>query len=203
MGTIKLNSANFEALRTSAKGVLLVYTASNGTQSAQHFFGDGYEAKSKKSDDIFKAWKNIVKTFWAVKVKELELREDNDGIRTKLRATIPSEVRFNCDNGDSVSFNLDSNVWARIGLIPTNKDLERIKNSNDRKAAVHRATQASFTALGFRLVLENEDEKPEKKEKKEKTKVVAQGKEKELLDKVAAEVAADKQAEEQPLEKVA
>lgn len=160
MSTTKLNSANLTEQRTSAKGVLLVYTASNGTQTAQLFSGEDYEPKSKKANDIFKAWKNIVKTFWAVKIKELELREANDGIRTKLRASIPTEIIFNCTNGDTKMFHLEASVWARIGLIPTKKDLERLESNNDKKAAIHNATKASFDALGFRVALTNDDEKP-------------------------------------------
>jgi len=181
MSTTKLNSANLEVQRTSAKGVLLVYTAGNGTQTAQLFSGEDYEPKSKKANDIFKAWKNIVKTFWSVKIKELELREANDGIRTKLRASIPTQIIFNCTNGDTKMFHLDESVWARIGLIPTKKDLERLAGNNDKKAAIHNATKASFDALGFRVALANDEEKPNEETDK-------------ILDKVAKEVAKDEKA---------
>ncbi|MDR2810450.1 MAG: hypothetical protein LBB84_07845, partial [Tannerellaceae bacterium] len=68
-------------------------------------------------------------------------------------------------------YQLDESVWARIGLVPTKKDLER--SVRDYKKAIHAATKASFEALGFRLELPKEEkkadnaskpaEKPEKK----------------------------------------
>ena len=161
MATSKLNAENFAALSTNFKGIILVYTAANGAQTAQHFFGADYEIKSglkgkALEDDKFRVWKNVVMTFWAVKAEEMKLREDNDGIRSKLRATTPSSIIFHDDKGNNViAYQLDQSVWAKIGLVPTKKDFER--TARDYKKAIHAATRASFDALGFRLELPKED----------------------------------------------
>ncbi|WP_206759854.1 hypothetical protein [Dysgonomonas sp. GY75] len=97
-------------------------------------------------------WKNVVMTFWSVKAEESRLREDNDGIRSKLRAATPSSIIFHDDKGNRVtSYQLDQSVWAKIGLVPTKKDFER--TARDYKKAIHAATKASFDALGFRVDL--------------------------------------------------
>jgi len=157
MATSKLNAVQFAALSSGFKGIMLVYNGANDTQTAQHFFGADYEIKSglkgkALEDDKFRVWKNVMLTFWSVKAEELKLREDNDGIRSKLRATTPSTIIFRDDKGNMVvSYALDQSVWAKIGLVPTKKDFER--TARDYKKAIHAATKASFDALGFRLDL--------------------------------------------------
>ncbi|MDR2005347.1 MAG: hypothetical protein LBQ74_20175 [Prevotella sp.] len=157
MATSKLNAEQFAAQGSNFKGIILVYTAANGAQTAQHFFGADYEIKSGLKgkaieDEKFRVWRNVVMTFWSVKAEELKLREDNDGIRSKLRATTPSSIIFHDDKGNKVvSYQLDQSVWAKIGLVPTKKDFER--TARDFKKAIHAATKASFDALGFRVDL--------------------------------------------------
>ena len=86
-------------------------------------------------------------TFWAVKAEEIKLREANDGIRSKLRATTPCAVIFRTEKGETVKrFDLEESVWAKIGLVPTKKDFER--TARDYKKAIHAAAKASFDALG-------------------------------------------------------
>ncbi|MFR9584387.1 MAG: hypothetical protein SNG60_09010, partial [Rikenellaceae bacterium] len=68
------------------------------TESAQHFWGEDYEAKSADQDEMFRVWKNVVATFWGVNLKENQLREDNDGIRSKLRASTPARIIFHTAN---------------------------------------------------------------------------------------------------------
>jgi hypothetical protein len=157
MATSKLNAVQFAALGSSFKGIILVYTAANGAQTAQHFFGADYEIKGGLKgkaieDEKFRVWKNVVMTFWSVKAEESRLREDNDGIRSKLRAATPDSIIFHDDKGNKViSYQLDQSVWAKIGLVPTKKDFER--TARDYKKAIHAATKASFDALGFRVDL--------------------------------------------------
>lgn len=98
-------------------------------------------------------------TFWAVKAEEIKLREANDGIRSKLRATTPCAVIFRTEKGETVKrFDLEESVWAKIGLVPTKKDFER--TARDYKKAIHAAAKASFDALGFRVALPREAEQP-------------------------------------------
>lgn len=166
MATSKLNAEQFANLSSNFAGVVLVYNSTNKdgetTSTAQHFFGADYEPKDKSQDEIFRVWKNVVETFWAVKSKETVLREDNDGIRSKLRASTPTAIIFKTNNGETAKrFDLEQSVWQKIGLVPTKKDLER--SARDYKNAIHRATKASFDALGFRMEFAKEAEKPSEK----------------------------------------
>lgn len=158
MATCKVNSEDFKELENSAKGVLLVYTSQDGKKTAQQFFGAEYEPVDKSQNEIFRVWKNVLITFWAVKKEELKLRESNDGIRSKFRASIPTEIIFHASNGDTKRFPLETSVWSRIGLVPTKKDFERTER--DYKKAIHAAAKASFDALGFRVALPKEAEQP-------------------------------------------
>lgn len=160
MATCRLNSEEFVNLENSAKGVILVYTDTKGKKSGQYFFGEEYVPASKTQDAVFRVWRNVVATFWNVKQVELGLRKDNDGIRSKLRATTPSEIIFRADNGDVKRFSLEFSVWSKVGLVPTKKDLERLSKARDLKDAIHRAAKASFDALGFRVQLAKEEKIP-------------------------------------------
>ncbi|MCE8595717.1 molecular chaperone DnaJ [Bacteroides fragilis] len=160
MSTCKWSSEEFVNLENSSKGVILVYTDTKGKKSAQYFFGEGYVPANKTQDAVFKVWRNVVATFWNVKHVELGLRKDNDGIRTKLRASTPSEIIFRAENGDVKRFQLEFSVWSKVGLIPTKKDLERLSKARDLKDAIHRAAKASFDALGFRVQLAKEETAP-------------------------------------------
>ena len=85
----------------------------------------------------------------------MKLREDNDGIRSKFRASTPSQIIIRNKKGDLVKeYILDESVWAKIGLIPTKKDLERLQDKNrEYNKELFKATKASFDALGFRVNL--------------------------------------------------
>lgn len=163
MATSKLNAEQFANLVNGLKGVILVYKSvdreGNEKEAAQQFFGADYEPKDKTQNEIFRVWKNVVMTFWAVKAEEIKLREANDGIRSKLRATTPCAIIFRTANGETVKrFDLEESVWAKIGLVPTKKDFER--TARDYKKAIHAAAKASFDALGFRVALPRETEQP-------------------------------------------
>lgn len=162
MTTSKLNAEDFKELENSAKGVLLVYTSQDGKKTAQQFFGAEYEPVDKSQNEIFRVWKNVLITFWAVKKEELKLRESNDGIRSKFRASIPTEIIFRAGNGDTKRFPLETSVWSRIGLVPTKKDFERTER--DYKKAIHAAAKASFDALGFRVALPKDEKVEDKNE---------------------------------------
>lgn len=156
MATSKLNAEQFAVLVNGLNGVVLVYKSvdreGNEKETAQHFFGPDYEPKDKSQNEIFRVWKNVVMTFWAVKAEEIKLREANDGIRSKLRATTPCAIIFRTANGEMVKrFDLEESVWAKIGLVPTKKDFER--TARDYKKTIHAAAKASFDALGFRVAL--------------------------------------------------
>ena len=163
MATSRLNSEEFVNLVNGLKGVILVYKSTdrdgNEKETAQQFFGADYEPKDKTQDEIFRGWKNVVMTFWAVKAEEIKLREANDGIRSKLRATTPCAVIFRTEKGETVKrFELEESVWAKIGLVPTKKDFER--TARDYKKAIHAAAKASFDTLGFRVALPRAAEQP-------------------------------------------
>lgn len=160
MATSKWNSEEFVNLENSSKGVILVYTDTKGKKSAQYFFGEGYVPANKTQDAVFKVWRTVVATFWDVKRKEQSLRMDNDGIRSKLRASTPTEIIFHAENNDIKRFPLEFSVWSKIGLVPTKKDLERLVKERDVKDAIHRAAKASFDALGFRVQLPKEETAP-------------------------------------------
>ncbi len=163
MATCKLNAEQFSHFISDFAGVMLVYRSTNRdgvtSETAQHFWGEDYEVSNIFSDpkemenEVFRVWKNVVATFWSVKQKEMELRQDNDGIRSKLRASTPAEIIIHTSNRIRVRrYELEESVWSKIGLVPTKKDLER--TARDFKKAIHAATKASFDALGFRVDLQ-------------------------------------------------
>ncbi|WP_320888984.1 hypothetical protein [Bacteroides sp.] len=190
MATSKLNAEDFKNLENSAKGVLLVYTGQDGKKTAQQFFGTEYEPVDKSQNEIFRVWKNVLITFWAVKKEELKLRESNDGIRSKFRASIPTEIIFRASNGDTKRFPLETSVWSRIGLVPTKKDFER--TNRDYNKAIHAAAKASFDALGFRVALPKDEKTEDKKETPATAPVIAP----------VAQPVAEKPVTEQPDKKI-
>lgn len=160
MATQKLSADQFAATETKTAGIFLVYAGKEGKDTAQHFYGDDYEVKpgvkgKALEDETFRVWKNVVKTMWETKREEMKLREDNDGIRSKFRASTPSQIIIRNKKGDLVKeYILDESVWAKIGLIPTKKDLERLQDKNrEYNKELFKATKASFDALGFRVNL--------------------------------------------------
>lgn len=190
MATSKLNAEQFENLENSAKGVLLVYTSQDGKKTAQHFLGAEYEPVDKSQNEVFRVWKNVLITFWTVKKEELKLRESNDGIRSKFRASIPTEIIFRASNGDTKRFPLETSVWSRIGLVPTKKDFER--TNRDYNKAIHAAAKASFDALGFRVALPKDEKAEDKKETPATAPVIAP----------VAQPVAEKPVTEQPDKKI-
>ncbi len=127
------------------------YAGKDGKNTAMHFSGADYEPTDKLQNELFRVLQNLVATHWDVKAKETALREANDGIRAKLRASTPAVIIVRSAKGETVQrYALEESVWARIGLIPTKKDLER--SARDQKKYRHNATKAMMDALGFRLL---------------------------------------------------
>lgn len=155
-----LNANQFAAMLPNLSqhaGVILVYTGSTGTQTALRFFGDDFTPRNGKQDEAFRCWKNIYTVFRTVKQAENDLREKNDGIRSKLRAGTPSQIYFVTAEGKVVqTYELADSIWKSVGLVPTKKDLE--KTGRDLKKAINDAARASFTAIGMRDLLPKESE---------------------------------------------
>ena len=159
-------------MAVNAAGVIFEYAGKDGKNTAMHFFGADYEATVKTQDEMFRVLRNVVTTFWEVKTKEALLRESNDGIRSKLRAGTPCRLIIRTSAGVPVKvFDLDASVWARIGLMPTKKDLER--SARDRKKYIHNATKALMDALNFRVELPKDIALPEEMQTEQVTGQVA------------------------------
>jgi hypothetical protein len=92
---------------------------------------------------------------WLTKAKETELRQQNDGIRCKLRASTPLKIHIHTDKGETVKvYDLENSEWAKIGLMPTKVDLERSKR--EKSQTIHKAAIAMLEALKFRVELPKE-----------------------------------------------
>lgn len=197
MATSRLNAEQFAQFDNKSAGIIFVYTAKNGTQTAVHFFGKEFEPKKheikdkndkQQENEFFRVWKNVVSMLWATKDAEMNFRKNNDGIRSKFRAGTPSKIIINSDKNETLkTYHMEESVWAKIGLLPTNKDIER--TARDYKAAIHAATKASFETLDFRT----EDYL---KKKEAEAKVVESA-----LDKAAKQAGKEEKRVEQPLQK--
>lgn len=163
MAISKLNAEQTAAIATNFRGILFVYNGKEGANTSLHFFGKDYEAADKTQNSLFGAIKNVVSTFWAVKEEETKLREGADGIRSKLRASTPSAIIIRTAKGELVKhYDLTESVWARLGFVPTKKDMER--SLRDKKKAIHNASKAIFDAMNFRVELPKEETKDVKKD---------------------------------------
>jgi len=162
MGTISKFSANqFENLNESAlTGVTLVYRSVNRAgeihESAVNFTGDDYLPQNRKQDEIFRVWKNVVSTFWNVKILEASLKADNGGIATKLRSSTPAAIIVRtADKKQAERWDVEASIWQRIGLVPTKRDMEEC--TREYKKKMHKAAKASFDALNFRAKFDDDN----------------------------------------------
>ena len=156
MAISKLNAEQTSVQSANFNGILFVYNGKDGANTALHFLGKDFEATEKTQNAMFEVIKNVVNTFWSVKEKETDLREGADGIRSKLRASTPAEIIIRTAKGELVKkFDLTDSVWARLGLVPTKKDMER--SARDKKKAIHNAAKAICEAMNFRVELPKED----------------------------------------------
>lgn len=159
MAISKLNADQYANLSSIEAGIIFEYAGKDGKNTGLIFFGKEYEATAKTQDEAFRVLKNVVATFWEVKTAETKLREANDGIRSKLRASTPFRIIVRTAKGDTLrNYALEDSVWAKIGLMPTKKDLER--SAKDRKKYIHNAAKALMDALNFRVELPKSEEKP-------------------------------------------
>lgn len=162
MGTItKFSAPQFENLNVNdLAGVTLVYRSTNRDgethESAVNFSGEEYIPKNRKQDEIFRVWKNVVSTFWNVKILEASLKTDNGGIATKLRSSTPAAIIVRTADGKHAErWDVAASIWSRIGLVPTKRDMEDC--ARDYKKKMHKATKASFNALNFRAKFNDSD----------------------------------------------
>ena len=151
MATAKLNKEQYANIGSFA-GVMLVYNSTNKegetVQTAQHFWGSDFEPADNSDNEIFRVVKNLVATIWHTIAEEKKLREDADGIRSKFRATTPAEIIICGANCSRIKrYDLTDSVWARIGLVPTKKDLE--KSNRDFAKTIHAAAKAIRDAMNF------------------------------------------------------
>lgn len=189
MAISKFNAEQYVNTAANTAGVIFEYAGKDGKNTAMHFFGADYEATAKTQNEMFRVLRNVVTTFWEVKAKEDLLRKSNDGIRSKLRAGTPCRLIIRTCAGVTVKiFELDKSVWARIGFMPTKKDLER--SARDRKKYIHNATKALMDALNFRVELPVDTARPEEVQTEQPAVQVAA--------ESAVPVAASETAPEQP-----
>lgn len=161
--TSRFNAEQFANMKSNVAGVIFVYESKDGKESAIHFFGADFEATAKTQDELLRVMRNVVSLHWMIKIKETELREKNDGIRCKLRATTPTEIIINGANGETIKkYDTANSDFAKFGFFPTKKDLER--SARDQKKYIHSATIALLEALNFRV----DFPKAEKEEKVQK-----------------------------------
>lgn len=138
-------------------GVSLIYhsTRRDGTESTTctHFGGDEFLPQNATQKEVFRVWKNVIKLHWDAKRVETGLRVDNGGIKTKLRATNPAEIVVRLADGRVVfRWTREESIFARIGLMPTPKDLQELVR--DYKKKMHKAAKASFDALKHKFAFE-------------------------------------------------
>lgn len=172
MATAKLNKEQYANIGSFA-GIMLVYNSTNKdgelVQTAQHFWGKDFEPADSTDNEIFRVVKNLVATIWHTIAEEKRLREDADGIRSKFRATTPAEIVICAGNKERIKrYDLTDSVWARIGLVPTKKDLE--KSNRDFAKTIHAAAKAIRDAMNFAPNLAKIEEKPAEKTAKKSAK---------------------------------
>ena len=161
MAISKLNAEQYAAMNSNFSGVVLEYAGKDGKNTAIHFFGLDYEVTGKTQEEMLRVVKNVMVAHWLTKAKETELRQSNDGIRCKLRASTPYRIHIHTDKGETVKvYDLANSEWAKIGLMPTKVGLER--SERDKKKTIHGAAVAMLEALKFRVELPKEEkaEKP-------------------------------------------
>lgn len=155
MAILKYSSIEFGEIG-AVNGVTLEYAGKDGKNTAIAFTGKDYEAINKTQGEVLRVVKNVMLAHWLVKNKETDLREFNDGIRTKLRATTPYKIHIYNNKGEKIKvYDLAQSEWAKIGMMPTKKDLER--SLRDKKQYIHKAAIAMLEALNFRIELPKEE----------------------------------------------
>lgn len=165
MATItKYNSVQFsEVSNNQLAGVALVYRSvrkdGTVTETCIHLGGAEFVPENGTADEIFRVWKNAIKLHWDAKRLEAGLKVDNGGIAVKLRASTPTEIVVRKADGKTMlRWVSDSSMFARIGIMPTTKDLQEL--ARDYKKKMHKAAKASFDALKTKFEFEAAKETP-------------------------------------------
>lgn len=152
MATItRYNSVQFsEVSNNQLAGVALVYRSvrkdGTVTETCIHLGGAEFVPANGTADEVFRVWKNALKLHWDAKKSEAGLKVDNGGIAVKLRTSTPAEIVVRKADGKTVfRWDAESSIFARVGIMPTAKDLTEL--NRDYKKKMHKAAQASFAAL--------------------------------------------------------
>lgn len=161
MGTMvfaNYNSVQFsEVNRNELKGVSLIYRSErkDGTivETCVWLGGADFTPANGTEDETFRVWKNAIKLHWDAKRAEGGLKVDNGGIGIRLKSSTPSEIVVRTEGGKaSFKWSKEDSVFARVGIIPTKKDLEEC--ARDYKKKMHKAAAASFKALKMKFEFE-------------------------------------------------
>lgn len=179
MATSKFNADQFAHMNQNSAGIIFVYAGKEGKDTAVHFFGPEFEATAKTQDEILRVVRNCLLEQWQSKAKEIALKEDNNGIATKYRASTPAAIIINSAKGERIrNYDTSASSFAKFGFVPTKKDVERLATTADRKSAVHKAAIATLEALNFRTEFPRSEEKPAAGAVSEVAVIPANGKEK-------------------------
>lgn len=158
MSITRYNSVQFsEVSNSQLAGVALVYrsTRKDGTitETCIHLGGADFVPENGTADEIFRVWKNAIKLHWDAKRSESGLKVDNGGIATKLRASTPAEIVVRKQDGKTAfKWIAEDSIFARVGLMPTAKDLQEL--ARDYKKKMHKAAKASYDALKTKFEFE-------------------------------------------------
>lgn len=159
MATItRYNSVQFsEVSNNQLAGVALVYRSvrkdGTVTETCIHLGGAEFVPESTTADEVFRVWKNAIKIHWDAKRSGAGLKVDNGGIAVKLRASTPAEIIVRKTDGKTVlRWDAESSIFARVGIMPTAKDLQEL--TRDYKKKMHKAAKASFDALKMKFEFE-------------------------------------------------
>lgn len=159
MATItRYNSVQFsEVSNNQLAGVALVYRSvrkdGTVTETCIHLGGAEFVPENGTADEVFRVWKNAIKIHWDAKRSEAGLKVDNGGIAVKLRASTPAEIIVRKTDGKTVlRWDAESSIFARVGIMPTAKDLQEL--TRDYKKKMHKAAKASFDALKMKFEFE-------------------------------------------------
>jgi hypothetical protein len=172
MATItRYNSVQFsEVSNQQLAGVTLVYRSTdkdgNDKYSAVHLGGAEFVPENGTEAELFRVWKNAIKLHWDAKRQESGLKIDNGGIAVKLRASTPYEIVVRDEDGFvKLCWESEDSVFARIGIMPTARDLVQLER--DYKKKLHKAAKASFEAMKLKFefaAAESVDDKEDVKE---------------------------------------
>ena len=161
MAISKFNAEQFAHMNQNSAGIIFVYAGKEGKNTAVHFFGSEFEATAKTQDEILRVVRNCLLEQWQAKAKEFSLKEDNNGIATKFRASTPAEIIINSAKNERIRrYDTSASSFAKFGFVPTKKDVERLKTTSSQKTHILKAAVATLEALNFRTEFPRSEEAP-------------------------------------------